>query len=177
RNRLERFCQRIRHRNQENEEAKGKSGCSHPVTSEKEKTARRKTAKERQGQQGEAIIIGRGSPREIQPVDEHQSAETTGQGHDRERKIDNVLFWQLITPEVKQVSRNERYQQNVRIQLTPGCVFYQRQEGLAESCQQNNRKTRACPKPPQLPMIRRGKSGGVPCLRGKDGFASSSFVW
>src|SRR5207247_11273353 len=109
RSRLKGIDHRVRHRHHENEVGDGKRGCSHPATSEKEKTSRRKTTKERQGQQREVVIIGQRSSREIQPVGAHQNAETASQGPDRKREIANVIFRQLIMPEVKQVSRNERY--------------------------------------------------------------------
>src|SRR5437667_10079605 len=49
RSRFQRICHRIRHRHHENEVGQRKSGCSHPVTPEKEKSSRRKTAKEGEG--------------------------------------------------------------------------------------------------------------------------------
>ena len=72
-----------------------------------EKACRCKTAKERQRQQREPIIDARRSPGK-RPVGEDQNAETHSEGHDCERKIDRIFFRQLIPPDVKQVSRNER---------------------------------------------------------------------
>src|SRR5262249_29394616 len=108
--RLKRICHCVWHRNQKNEIGQRKSCCSHPVAPEKEKTARGKTAKKRERQQRELVIIRRHLSYEVGPASEPEKPQTAGQQREPDPKIGGVCFWQLIAPEVKHISGNKRYQ-------------------------------------------------------------------
>lgn len=86
-------------------------------------------------------MIGRPSAFEIRPVGEYENAGSDDQRHNRESKIGTVIFGQSITPDIKQVRRHKRHQQDVGIQVAPGCVIYQHPQVLAENCQQYNQET------------------------------------
>ena len=93
RSHLERICHRVWHRHHENEVGERKSGCFHPISSEKEKTSCRKAAKERQGQQARCDHYSSGLPANVvQRVCKCQEAQTAGQRYDHERKIGTVIL-------------------------------------------------------------------------------------
>src|SRR5262245_2053789 len=105
--RLEGVRHCVRHRHHEDQKTEWKSGSSHPPPTEKEETICREAAKKREGQQHDSAVNGQGSSRQIERMSKHQGREGSDEKQDAERDIALILFGQLITPNIKQISRNE----------------------------------------------------------------------